>query len=146
MNTIQADPFSPNEFLKKAAERLVKENALYDDAILSRIYLLPNNPNHFKLEKATSDEILKCLKSLWNDQSTRYGNITILFVKSGAEYIFSLLVFCMKNLIEEFKFPEQWKITCMSPIPKVTNPTQLENYRPILILPVLWNKYEKLIY
>ena len=64
MNTIQADPFAPNEFLKKAAERLVKENALYNDAILSRIDLLPNNPNHFKLEKATSDEILKCLKSL----------------------------------------------------------------------------------
>ena len=41
------------------------------------------------------------------------------------------------------KFPDQWKIACISPIPKVANPTELKDYCPISILPVLSKVYEK---
>ena len=49
----------------------------------------------------------------------------------------------INNLIEESKFPDQWKIARISPIPKVTNPADLKDYRPILILPILSQVYEK---
>ena len=42
-------------------------------------------------------------------------------------------------------FPAIWKITCISIIPKVLNPSQLKDYRPVPILPIIFRIYEKLI-
>ena len=49
----------------------------------------------------------------------------------------------INNLNEESKFPDQWKTARISPIPKVTNPTELKDYRPISILTILSKVYEK---
>ena len=97
----------------------------------------------FKLQKVTYNNIVKSLKSLGNDCSTGYDNILVSFTKPIAEYIASPLTFIINNLIEESKFPDQWKIACISPTPKVTNPTELKDYRPISILPILSKVYEK---
>ena len=83
------------------------------------------------------------LKLLRNDCSTGYDNILVSFIKTIAEHIASPLTFIINNLIEESKLPYQWKIAFISPIPKVTNPTELKNYRPISILPILSKVYEK---
>ena len=45
--------------------------------------------------------------------------------------------------MEESKFLDQWKIARISPIPKVNNPTELKDYRPISILLILSEVYEK---
>ena len=42
-------------------------------------------------------------------------------------------------------FPAIWKITCISVIPKVLNPSQLKDYRPVPILPIISKIYKKLI-
>ena len=49
----------------------------------------------------------------------------------------------INNLNEESKFPDQWKTARISRIPKVTNPTELKDYRPISILTILSKVYEK---
>ena len=53
------------------------------------------------------------------------------------------LTFIINNLIEESKFQDQWKIARISLIPKVTNPTELKDYRLISILPILSKVYKK---
>ena len=53
------------------------------------------------------------------------------------------LTFIINNSIEESKFPDQWKIARISLIPKVTNPTELKDYRLISILPILSKVYKK---
>ena len=89
------------------------------------------------------NDIIKSLKSLQNDCSTGYDNIPVYFIKPTAEYIASPLIFwfIISNLIEESKFPDQWKVDCISPIPKVTNPTEMKGYRPISALPILSLKH-----
>ena len=42
-------------------------------------------------------------------------------------------------------FPKLWKITRVSPIPKVDNPTTYDELRPISILPVLSKVFERLV-
>ena len=66
-----------------------------------------------------------------------------LKIKTVAECIFSPLTF-INTLIEESQFSCQWEIVCISPIPKVTNPKALQDYRPIPIL-LLSKMYEKLV-
>ena len=143
MSTLHADPSALNEFFNKTAERLVMQNATTDGVILSHIDSLTSSPDSFKLQKVTYNDTVKSLKSLRNDCSTGYDNIPVSFIKPIAEYIASPLTFIINNLIEESKFPDQWKIARISPIPKVTNPTELKDYRPISILPILSKVYKK---
>ena len=143
MNALQADPSALNVFFNKTVERLVGQNSTADDDILSHIDSLKSSHDSFKLQKVTYNDVLKSLESLRNDCSTGYDNIPVSFIKPIAEYIASPLTFIINNLIEESKFPDQWKIARISPIPKVNNPTELKDYRPISILPILSKVYEK---
>ena len=143
MSTLHADPSALNEFFNKTAERLVMQNATTDGVILSHIDSLTSSNDSLELQKVTYNDIVKSLKSLRNDCSTGCDNIPVSFIKPIAEYIASPLTFISNNLIEEWKFPDQWEIARISPIPKVTNPTELKDYRPISILPILSKVYEK---
>ena len=143
MSTLQVDPSALNKFFNKTAKRLVRQNATTDGVTLSHTDSLTSNHDNFKLQEVKYIDVLKSLKSLRNDCSTGYGNIPVSFIKPIAEYIASALTFRINNLIEESKFPDQWKIARISPIPKVTNSTELMDYRPISILPILPKLYEK---
>ena len=143
MNTLQADPSALNVFFNETVERLVGQNATTDDDILSHIDSLTSSHDSFKLQKVTYNDVLKSLESLRNDCSTGYDNIPVYFIKPIAEYIASPLTCIINNFIEESKFPDQWKIACISPIPKVTNETELKDYRFISILQILSKVFEK---
>ena len=139
ISTLQVDPSA----LNKTAERLVGQNGTTDDVILSHIDSLTSRHDSFKLQKVTYNDVLKSLKPLRNDCSTGYDNIPVSFIKPIAEYIASPLTFIINNLIEESKFLDQWKIARISPIPKVTNSSELKYYRAVSILPILSKVYEK---
>ena len=67
------------------------------------------------------------------------------FIKPVAEHLESPLTFIINNFIVTSTFPGMWKIARISPIPKIVNPSQLKDYRPISILPILSKIYEKLV-
>ena len=142
-STVRADPSALYEFFNKTAERLVGQNAATDDVILSHTDWLTSSHDRFKLQKVTCNDVLKSLKSLRNDWSTRYDNIPVSFIKPITEYITSPLTFIINNWIEELNFQDQWKIALISPIPKNTSLTELKDYRSISIFPILSKVYEK---
>ena len=107
--------------------------------------MLRSSHDSFKQQKVIYNDIVKSLKSPRNDCSTGYNNNQVSFIKPIAKYIASPLTFIINNLIEESKFPDLWKIARLSPIPKVTNPTELKDYGPTSILPILSKVYEKQI-
>ena len=57
MRTLQADPFALNEFFKKTAERLVRQNPATDDVILSDIDSLTSS-HDIDSNQATSHILL----------------------------------------------------------------------------------------
>ena len=48
-------------------------------------------------------------------------------------------------MLELNHFPDQWKVSRISPIPKIKNPQVPSDYRPISILHILSKVYERLI-
>ena len=72
-----------------------------------------------------------------NECSTGYDNTPVLFIKPVAEYLESTLTFIINNFIVTSVFPGIWKIARISPIPNVIKASQLKDYRPISILPIL---------
>ena len=101
MSTLKADPSALNEFFNKMAERLVGKNATTNEFMLSHTDLLTSSHDSFKLHKVTYNYVLKSLKSLQNNCSTGYNNISVSFINPIAEYIASPLTYKLNNLIEE---------------------------------------------
>ena len=74
-----------------------------------------------------------------------YDNIPAIFIKPVVELLVSPLTFVINNYIATSNFPNAWKTATISPIPKLTQPVELKDYRPVLIFPVLSKVYEKLV-
>ena len=61
------------------------------------------------------------------------------------EFLVLPLTFVINNYIARNNFPDAWKTARISPIPKIIQPVELKDYRPVSILPVLSKVYEKLV-
>ena len=85
------------------------------------------------------------MKSLRTDCSTGYDQIPAKYIKTVADHLTSPVTHIINSCITSSSFPDQWKISRVCPIPKVTNPTTLADYRPISILPILSKVFERTI-
>ena len=127
--TLKVDLEKLNEFFNKTAERLINQT---DNAtIRSYVSSLKNKSNSFKLRLVTPTEVNKCIKTVRNDCSTGYNNIPVSLIKLVAAYLESPLTFIINNFMVASAFPGIWRITRISPIPKVVNPSHLKDYQRI---------------
>ena len=106
---------------------------------------LPCNQNAFSISKTSFAEIRKAICGLRNDCSTGPDKIPAKYLKLCADEITSPLCHIINESIECQIFPSQWKLSKISPIPKISNPIEPSDYRPISILPILSKVYEKVI-
>ena len=67
------------------------------------------------------------------------------FIKPVAEYLESPLMFIINSFIVTLAFPGLWKIARSSPFPKLVNRSQLKDYQPISVLPIISEICEKLV-
>ena len=142
---IQVNPDELNTFFNKSATRTTGKHATPDVITNQLIESLSDMPNSFHLLHATFDTVLKALKSLRSDCSTGHDQIPAKYVKEISAYLASPLTHIINTCISTSSFPDQWKISRVCPIPKISNPASLADYRPISILPILSKVFEKVI-
>ena len=99
----------------------------------------------FYLQQTNADEVVKAVKRLRNDCSTRYDNIPLFFMKPVAEYAASPIAFIINNFIDCKTFQDQWKVARICPIPDVKIPTSTADCRPLSILPILSKVLERIV-
>ena len=97
------------------------------------------------MRQVTHTEVLKELTTMRNDSSTGPDQIPAKYLKLVAEYIASPLMHIINSFISCQRFPDAWKQARVSPIPKITIPTEADHFRPISILSVLSKVYERLV-
>ena len=72
--------------------------------------------------------------------------ITYLMIKKAPANLKSRLCKLYNKILENGVFPQDWKTTILTPIPKPgKDPNRLEGYRPISLLPVLSKILEKIL-
>ena len=144
---IKADPDALNKHFSSTSQRLLGSTTISADILSELLNSFGNesDPSKFHLRPVTYCEVLKSLKSMRSDCSTGADQIPAKYIKMSAETIASPLTHILNSFISERSFPEAWKIARVSPIPKVDNPAQNDDFRPISILPVLSKVYEKLV-
>ena len=91
-------------------------------------------------------EIEKIIKSLKNKNSSGYDDISNKMLKRIYPSIIPALEIIFNKSLSSGIFPENMKLAIVKPLYKGKNKTEILNYRPVSLLPVLSKILEKIVY
>ena len=104
------------------------------------LYLDPDRcPSHLLCNES---EVYNLLVGVDVSKSTGPDNISGHMINSTACSITSTVTALFNQTIRQGKSPNDWKTARITPVPKASDRTQVENYCPISILPILSNLLE----
>lgn len=101
------------------------------------------NNNSIFLFPTDANEMVKIIKSLNCTQSVGYDDIRTDIVKKCNKYICSPLSHIVNLSFEKGEFPEKLKFSIIKPLHKKDDPSDMNNYRPITLIPILAKIFEK---
>ena len=91
-------------------------------------------------------EVMKVVKSINVSKSSGLSNISSFVVKEAFSILIPQITFLFNLTIRTSIFPRAWKEALVIPIPKTGNAKQVQNYRPISLLPLPGKLLEKLVH
>ena len=94
----------------------------------------------------TDDEVKEALRSLKPNKSPGYDNISSNVVNETSDIFFTPLKYILNLSLQQGIFPENLKISKVSPIYKKDEEFLLTNYRPISVLPCFSKLLERIMY
>ena len=104
-----------------------------------------SNPNSLFCKPTTVQEVLYTISRLKNSKAYDIFEISTHITKTVAEFIAPPICDIFNKSIEEGVFPSHLKIAKVVPVFKANDPTDINNYRPISILPIVSNFFEKIM-
>jgi hypothetical protein len=99
----------------------------------------------WKLEQTCEQNVIKIIKSLKNKNSSGYDCLSNRMLKREPHAFARLIVDLINESMEGGIFPECLKTAKVIPVYKKGDRTNLNNYRPISLLPVLSKVFEKVV-
>ena len=100
----------------------------------------------FTLQRTTPDEIIEIVKSMSSNKATGLDNISCRLLKVAAPIVSKSLAFVFNKSIETGIFPTDLKFAKVTPIFKANEKDNLNNYRPISVLPAVAKIFERITY
>lgn len=97
----------------------------------------------FRLEEITEAEVGKIIRSLKSSKAKDAYGLDSNFLKSNADHLIKPLTHLVNLSINQCTVPSQWKVAMVTPIFKSGAKTDMANYRPISILPIISKVAEK---
>ena len=136
-----------NDFFINIGKRLAE--TLHSDGNISfENYLIKNNQLRFKFQEVTENMILKIINSLKSNISCGVDNISSAFIKTHSYLLCKPLTKLINQSLNLGIFPDKLKVAKVFPIFKGNNLNinQMNNYRPISVLPIISKIFEKIVY
>jgi hypothetical protein len=122
-------------------EKFTKNNeALKYLSVSKKIY-----PNRFKFKKLGKDEIIKITKAIKTKTSQDLWHMSTKLLKMIISDIADHLAILFNNCLKSGTFPDLLKMARIIPIFKKGEISDLNNYRPISVLPVISKILEKVV-
>ena len=100
----------------------------------------------FSFRKILESEVHEIIRKLDNSKATGLDKIPCGILKTAADVVVPSLTLIFNQSIATGIFPKEWQSARVIPIFKKGANSDLENYRPISILPVVAKVFEKVVY
>ena len=104
-----------------------------------------NNPNVFSFSQINQDDVKSEFGKLENKKATTFKSIPTKHLKETQEICVPIIHNLVNDSIKTLKFPSQLKQDDVSPIFKKEDATNVKNYRPVSVLPVVSKIYERIM-
>ena len=102
-------------------------------------------PANLHLNQTDTAEVIKLAKEINISKSSAIGGISSRLLRDMILALPDQFTHIFNTSIEFNSFPDSWKIASVTPIPKEGNPLDVNNYRPISLIPLPGKLLEKLI-
>ena len=101
---------------------------------------------HFEFQSITVDQVFKLLQSLDSRKATGLDGVSSRLIKAGAASLAYPLTSLFNLSLSTGEVPQQWKTSRVTPLFKEGSRTEVNNYRPISVLPVVMKIFERLVH
>ena len=109
-------------------------------------YLAETGHCTFELKPTSVPKVLVLLSRLCKSKSTGLDKISAKLLRECADLIAESLCTIFNQSIVSGIFPDEWKLSKVVPLFKQGNRSDLSNYRPISVIPVVAKVFERIIY
>ena len=135
-----------NEHFSTIGPRLAREIPLTSDE--ESIYLknITENYNKFCFRPTTTSDVFTHLNKLSKTKATGLDNISARLIRECADIISGPLCDLFNKSLMSSIFPDDWKCARVTPLFKQCEPFDLNNYRPISVMPVVAKVFERIVY
>ena len=100
----------------------------------------------FSFQRIQVEELRKEIKNIKNFKSSGIDNVASKVLKDAFFILDEQFLYILNKSIELHKFPDEWKKATVIPLPKINNPKQVSDFRPISLLPLPGKIIEKLLH
>ena len=108
-------------------------------------YLTEDYPRSFFFSPVTNNEVFNTIMLMKNKKSN-LNEIPTNVLKHISQLITPVITHIINLSLTTGSFPESLKVARVTPIPKEGDPTNVNNYRPISVLPLMSKIFEKIVY
>ena len=132
-----------NEYFVKVGKRLADE---IPQSVCSPTAKIDKANTRFEFMEISASNIVRVIKKLISGKATGLDGIPNRALKDSAELISSSLGDLFHFSVGTKTYPDDFKVAKVTPIFKSGDKDDVNNYRPISIIPTISRVFEKLIY
>ena len=132
-----------NQFVEESIIKLVNHNNKNDNST----YPYLNNREQtekFVIKDINKGDIIKAIKKLNKKGSTDIINDVVLSL--GGNFLLAKVQEIINSSIKDSRFPQAWKQSVITPIPKKRNALEPDGFRPVNSLPFLEKVFESIVH
>ncbi len=109
-------------------------------------YLPAHHPNSIFVEPVQLSDVQKIVQNLKPKSSSGYDEISTIMLKLTISEVAVPITHIINRSLDTGVFPDNLKLAKVIPVYKNSDPSLLNNYRPISLLPAFSKLFEKVMY
>ena len=134
-----------NDHFSSVGPRLANEIPDNEDCP-SHLNYLSDSDGRFELNTTSSSNVRTLLSKLGKSKATGLDKISARLLRECSDLIANHLCSIFNQSIVTGVFPDEWKLSKVIPLFKRGERSDLNNYRPISIIPVVAKVFERIVY
>ena len=134
-----------NDHFSSIGPRLANKTH-HNVASLSHLHYLSNTNCQFELNTIGVTKVHALLSKLCKSKATGLDKISARFLQESGDLVADHLCAIFNKSIVTGIFPDEWKLSKVIPLFKQGNRSNVNNYHPISVIPVVAKVFERIVY